>query len=146
MNTKKVIISTSIVVSIILIFSILFSLLVSNYNKNLKNKKLNIVIYQYHTSVNLKLEQPIIYYQNEFTNELNVEMKIYALDGDKEHGYNYVVIKDGVVRVIDADCKEERCMHTIIDLNNKSLSLINPNTTTIECKPNGLKITLEEIK
>ncbi len=146
MSKKKIMITSIVIISLLLIISIVLSIVVSNYNKNLKSKRLNVVIYQYHTNLDELYEDPKIVYKEEMTNELDYEIKLYALDGDNLHDYNVIIIKDGIIRVIEADCKEQRCVHTIIDINNKSLSIFNPNTTTIECRPHGLKITLEEIE
>ena len=69
---------------------------------------------------------------------------IYMLDNNQE--YNHVVIENGKVIVTESNCYSGRCKRTIIDLKVEGFSLLNPNLTTIECKPHGLKITLEEVK
>ncbi len=146
MGKKKIIIITLVLVAIILLFSIITSFVILNKNKTLKETRLNVVIYQYHTKDFVEQVDPIIIYKEEFTKELKFSKIIYALDGDKVNDYNAIIISDGIIKVYDADCKDHVCMRIVIDLDNKSLSIVNPNTTTIECKPHGLKITLEEIK
>lgn len=143
---KQVQIITSAIIAIIIIISIIISFIISCNNRKIKNQKLKVVIYQYHTVGDDKMKAPSIIYSKEFTSELEEEMTIYALDGEQSKDFNHISIKNGIIEVTDADCYEHVCMHSKIDLNNKSLSLLRPNLTTIECKPHGLKITLEEIK
>lgn len=145
MNKKKTIIITVIIISIILICSIIGCIIVYNKNMNLKSKKLNLVIYQYYTSPDKLTVEPIIYETlYDFNNETSYDKYIYMLEDDNE--YNHIIIKDGKVIVTEANCYNGNCKRMIIDINDSNFSLLNPNITTIECKPHGLKITLEEAK
>lgn len=144
MSKKKIVIITSIIVSIILVLSIIGCIIVYNLNKDLKNKELKLVIYQYYTTgENIKLE-PMVYDSFEFDEETTYDKIIYMLDNANE--YNHIVIENGKVIVSESNCYNGNCKRMIIDLLDSEFSLLNPNITTIECKPHGLKITLEEVK
>lgn len=146
MNKSKTIIITLIVTGFVVLTLLVVSVILA-YNKSidnqeLKNKKLKVVIYQYH--LNSTDKQEYIYKSFSITNETIFSDTVYALD--KEDDYNNIYIKDGVIKVTESNCYNHNCMHMIIDINNKDFSLLNPNTTTIECRPHGLKIILEEDK
>lgn len=145
-KNRKVIWITVAIVGFILIASIISMVVLSMKNASLKEGKVRVVIYQYYTDLADKKKEPVIYKSFVFTKDLEYDEVIYALHSDGEHDYNHVVIKDGKIKVTQADCFEGRCQYMVIDLNNQSLSILNPNTTTIECKPHGLRITLEEIE
>lgn len=146
MNRSKTIIITIIVTGLIvlslLIVSVIFAYNKSIENQELKNKNLKVVIYQYH--LNTTDKQEYIYKSFSITNETEFNETVYALDNSDD--YNNIYIKDGIIKVTQSNCFNHNCMHMIIDINNKDFSLLNPNTTTIECRPHGLKIILEEDK
>ena len=144
MSKKKIIIITSVIISIILVLSIIGCIIVYNLNNNIKQKNLKVVIYQYYTSVDKKHLEPTIYDSFLFDENTTYDEYIYMLDNNQE--YNHVVIENGKVIVTESNCYNGNCKRMIIDLKAEDFSLLNPNITTIECKPHGLKITLEEVK
>ena len=144
MNKKKIIIITSVVISLILILSIIGCIVVYNLNKNLKEKNLKLVIYQYFTTSENKTLEPIIYDSFIFDEKTTYDKVIYMLEDS--NAYNHIVIEGGKVIVSESNCYNGNCKRMIIDLLDSEFSLLNPNITTIECKPHGLKITLEEVK
>lgn len=145
MNKRKIILIITIcVVCIILIASCILAYLKSVENKKLKEGNLKVVIYQYHLDIDKLQENGIIYKSFVINNNTVFDEVVYALDNEKE--YNFIRIKNGVITVTESNCPNHNCMNTIIDINNKDFSLLNPNTTTIECRPHGLKIILEEAK
>lgn len=144
MSKKKVIIITSVVVSLIMILSIIGCIVVYNLNKNLKEKQLRLVIYQYYISSENKHLEPVIYDNFIFDESTTYDKVIYMLEDSNE--YNHVIIENGKVIVSESNCYNGNCKRMIIDLLDSEFSLLNPNITTIECKPHGLKITLEEVK
>jgi len=106
-------------------------------NEKLKNEKANaeklyIVIEQYEVlNFNFKpRSEPIILFEAEFTDELYFD-KIFK----NEHGFNHVHIENGVAKVIDADCRDKRCMHDYITNGSRFFELQG-----IKCMPHGLLI------
>lgn len=146
MNKSKTIIITLVVTGFVvltlLVVSVIFAYNKLVENKELKNKNLRLVIYQY--NLNDKDEQEYIYKSFAITNETEFTDTVYALDQEGE--FNNIYIKNGVIKVTESNCYNHNCMYMIIDINNKDFNLLNPNTTTIECRPHGLKIILEEDK
>ena len=144
MNKKKTIIITSIVIFIIFALSIVGCIVVYNQNKSLKEKKLQLVIYQYYTSGENKTLDPVVFTSFEFSKTTFYSQTIHMLEDPNE--YNHVYVENGKVIVTQSNCYNGNCKRMIIDINDSNFSLLNPNLTTIECKPHGLKITLEEVK
>ncbi|HHU80562.1 MAG TPA: hypothetical protein GXZ35_04415, partial [Acholeplasmataceae bacterium] len=97
----------------------------------------DIVIYQTVDGVKSEI------YRAHFTPELEYTKKIenhsiYHKDKE-EHGYNVVEIKDGLVRVIEANCPTQSCT----TYNIKYRRMLN---VSITCLPNKLEIVMEPHK
>ena len=135
---KKTILSISItlgVITIIMFFSITLSLIINKRNKDLLNKDIYVVIYQYEV-IDFNIDtsnKPIELYRALFTNELKYEKTVYTSDGN----YNVINIENGIIKVTSSTCSDHLCEKFIISKENFI------NNTDIVCMPNGLVITLE---
>ncbi len=144
MNNKKTILITTIIVIVLLVASIIGCIIVYNNNQKIKEKNIEVVIYQYDKTNSNNKTELIEYDRFVMNNDTKYDNIIYMLNNNNE--YNHVVIKNGVIKVIEANCYNHVCERMIIDLNSKDFNLLIPDSITIDCKPHGLKITLEEIK
>lgn len=57
----------------------------------------------------------------------------YTISG-RDHSYNVLVIESGTVRVVEADCRNQVCVHT---------RPVSHAGETISCLPHRLRITVE---
>ncbi|WP_347489894.1 NusG domain II-containing protein [Desulfoscipio sp. XC116] len=111
------------------IYIILASLIIASfigaaiYKQSLKNQKPVAVIY--------KNEQ--VYQRINLTESINKQIKIE----DSEGHYNIVEIKDGRVRIKEADCPNKLCV--------KAGWLTKPGQMAV-CMPNRLRVVIEGVK
>lgn len=68
------------------------------------------------------------------TIDLDAVDEAYTLRLDDERGMNVVAVEPGRIRVVEADCPDEVCVHT---------GWIDGPATPIACVPHGLTITVE---
>lgn len=136
-----VIILCSIVVLVSLGFATFFALRANDELRKAKKAALDngqvlyIVIEQYEVE-NFKFKpggEVEILFEAAFTNELNHTQRY-----ENEHGFNTVEIKNGVVKIIDADCRDRICMNSRI---TNGLSWFE--SPSIICFPHGIKIRWE---
>lgn len=144
-KNKKVIISTSCIIVVILLISLMFSVVVNCRNALLKKNAVDVVIYQLHVkdfSI-INPNEKTLYYRTRFTKDTTYDEVIYAIDNSKN--YNRVVINNGTIYISEANCYNHICEKTVItlDANNchGTANLLNP--VVITCQPHGLIITLE---
>ncbi len=134
----KTIIITSILLVILFIILVISFIVINNQNKELKKGDLIINIYQYDVidyNINYNSER-ILYKSLKFTSDTYFDEIIYS----KDHTlYNHVEIKDGICKVIDANCMNHICMASHLSVD---IELINPKS--IICMPSGLYIELVE--
>ena len=133
-KNKKIIIVTSIIVSVIIVVFSIISINLIKKNKELKENDLYIVIKQKDLSGNEN-----IIYKELFTNELEYEETINSIIRDGNS--NQVIIKNGSCYVTNTTCPTHSCESYVIKLDD-GLFVSN---TTISCLPNGLFISLESL-
>ena len=123
------------VICFILCLAIIGSIVVNRINKSKFNDNVYVVIYQYNVvDYNIDLNsEPTILYKERFTEDLVYESIITNATG----GINKVVIKDGVIKVTESNCRDALCENYTIFCDNFL------NNVDITCMPNGLIITLE---
>lgn len=68
------------------------------------------------------------------TIDLSAVDEPYTLRLDDERGYNVVAVETGRIRIVEADCPDEVCVHT---------GWIDGPATPIACVPHGLTVTVE---
>lgn len=138
MNKEKkiVLIISSIIFLLILISTIVF-IIINNNNKKMKDEELVIKIYQYEVinyNINFKGEKRLIC-EFDFNKDTNYDEIIYSIDNSL---YNHVIVKDGICKVVDANCMNHICMSSYISCDK---TIINPSSIT--CMPSGLYIVME---
>lgn len=130
-----IIVSISIIILVVLAITTYSSLKI---NAKLREQKANagklyIVIERYDV-LNFKFKpgsEPVILFEAEFSDDLFLD-EIYE---NASGGYNHVHIENGMAKVIDANCRDKRCMHDYITNGPRFFELQG-----IKCMPHGLLI------
>ncbi len=138
---KRNIIIISAIIALILITSIIIAVVFSYDARNKKNnnQSIYIVIKQYEVADDhFKVgDEGKVIYRALFTDDLYYEKKI-----ETAYGFNTILIKNGVAKVIDADCTEpysiNGCMSHVITNDQRLFDV-----SLIRCMKHGIAISWE---
>lgn len=130
----------SISIALIMLIASIVSITINIRNDKYfsDGKMREVVVYQYPVN-NFNIDftkAPKELYRELFTNSLDIE-KVF---NNEFGGFNKIVIKDGVIKVVDSNCKYHNCWYTTISKTNFI------KNTEIVCMPNGLIVVLEVVE